>query len=268
MIPLKPLVISAPFGNYIQPKHATATLGTFTADPRPPGTKTDPAVGGRFKRVLKTVRYNPVKRQWRNRIGLRNPGIWWLMCRPIGYSKGKIISVHGFTQDEWGELFSLLSRADARGTADAVAVEINLSCPNVQHRVSLGEILHTYRYWEEHMPPVIAKLAPHPLGGSLAVAHAAWGSGVRCFHASNTLPSPDGGISGKPLKPYSLALVKALRREFPTAQIIGGGGVTCMEDVREYQRAGADHIAVASCLFFPWNIIKFARIAKKLETQL
>jgi len=65
---LKPLVVSAPFGNYIQPDGCTATLGTFTAASRP----------GRLWRILKTVRYYPRLRAWVNKIGLRNPGIGWV----------------------------------------------------------------------------------------------------------------------------------------------------------------------------------------------
>ncbi|MEM8782992.1 MAG: hypothetical protein AAGE65_09080, partial [Planctomycetota bacterium] len=41
----RPAIISAPFGNYIQPEGCTATLGTFTAMPR----------GGRVTQIIKTV---------------------------------------------------------------------------------------------------------------------------------------------------------------------------------------------------------------------
>ena len=66
------IFVSAPFGNYLQYtnflKDATYVTGTFTLKPRP----------GRFLQILKTLRY--VKTEagwvWRNKLGLRNPGIF------------------------------------------------------------------------------------------------------------------------------------------------------------------------------------------------
>jgi len=73
---LRPLIVSAPFGNYIQPAGCTATLGTFTALRRG-------GVINRAWRVLLTVRYYRRMKAWVNRIGLRNPGIDWLVGKNI-----------------------------------------------------------------------------------------------------------------------------------------------------------------------------------------
>ena len=89
----QPLIISAPFGNYIQPVGATATLGTFTADPRP----------GRWRRVLLTVRYYRKLGGWVNKIGLRNPGIDWQVERVRGGKVSvadKIVSIHGMSEEK------------------------------------------------------------------------------------------------------------------------------------------------------------------------
>ena len=77
---IKPLIVGAPFGNYIQPAGCTATLGTFTAARR----------GGlvnRAWRIMPTVRYYRRMRAWVNKIGLRNPGIDWLAAK---VEQGKI----------------------------------------------------------------------------------------------------------------------------------------------------------------------------------
>ena len=64
--------ISAPFGNFLQyssfAQGATCVTGTFTLKPRV----------GRFKQILKTLRYVPTEAgwAWRNQLGLRNPGIF------------------------------------------------------------------------------------------------------------------------------------------------------------------------------------------------
>ena len=68
---VKRLIISAPFGNYLQPEGTTPTLGTFTLARRP----------GRIQRIIRTVRWYPRIGAWVNRIGLRNPGIDWLAAR-------------------------------------------------------------------------------------------------------------------------------------------------------------------------------------------
>lgn len=99
------LVISAPYGNYIQPQGATPTLGTFTNEPRP----------GRWLRVAKTVRFYPKIGAWTNQIGLRNPGI----DAAPDCDGTKILSIHGFDSDDW---YWLLAKAPhkhpSRGRAE------------------------------------------------------------------------------------------------------------------------------------------------------
>ena len=75
--------ISAPFGNFLQPstfaQGATCVTGTFTLKPRP----------GRFKQILKTLRYVPTEAgwAWRNQLGLRNPGIFkGIETTPVSYT--------------------------------------------------------------------------------------------------------------------------------------------------------------------------------------
>ena len=55
--------ISAPFGNFIKNDKAISVTGSWTLAPRP----------GRFTQIIKTLRYT--KTGWRNKLGLRNPGI-------------------------------------------------------------------------------------------------------------------------------------------------------------------------------------------------
>lgn len=257
-IPLQPLIISAPFGNYIQPELSTATLGTFTNAARPPGTEENPARGGRLLRVLLTVRYNPFLRRWRNKIGLRNPGIDWLydqwMVNAIHVSD-KIVSIHGFNAEEWKNLLYVTSMMKP------LAIEINASCPNVEDDEDPNIALDHLDVMITRVP-VIVKLPPK---GYMPIVEKAVSRGVMCFHACNTLPGPKGGFSGKPLKEHSLRAVKEIRYDFPDVQIIGGGGISKFRDMVEYWHAGADHVAVASCLFFPWNILKMKRLARQLH---
>ena len=249
---MRPLIISAPFGNYVQPLGATPTLGTFTALRRP----------GRLWRVLRTVRYYPRLGAWVNRIGLRNPGIGWLEERVragrIDLSD-KIVSVHGFTDDEWG---ALLESAVALAP---MAVELNMSCPNV------GQIdwpNWLFKRAAESSVRVIVKLPPVRFK---EMAHRALDAGVRTFHCCNTLPVPGGGLSGKPLKPLALRCIGDLLAMTPDnvtreLTIIGGGGITTPEDIDEFAAAGATHFALGTKVMHPrylWNHAKLAPLLRR-----
>lgn len=226
------LIIAAPFGNYIQPAGFTPTLGTFTAAAR----------GGRLWRILKTARYYPRLGAWVNQIGLRNPGIMSLrekVDRGDIDPGDKLLSIHGFTAADW---WALLNQCES---IKPLGIELNVSCPNVGE-ISWPTELFT-RALETRLP-VIVKVPPVR---NEAMFDAALSAGVRTFHCCNTLPVPKGGLSGKPLMPLSLKCIAELRRRDAGVTIIGGGGVTCADDVQAYANAGADHVSVGTMVMHP-----------------
>jgi len=234
---IKSLVISAPFGNYIQPDCATPTLGTFTASPRP----------GRLWRIVKTVRYYPRLGAWVNKIGLRNPGIDHLK-RQVEAGKitlaDKILSVHGFSEADWWALIEKSSEVRP------LALELNISCPNV------GEVTWPAELFGRAVStgvPIIVKVPPVRYEKIVADALE---DGVQCLHCCNTLPVPAGGMSGRPLLPISLKVVEEVRKAADSGghadvNIIGGGGVRSPDDARAYREAGASLIAVGTLVFGP-----------------
>ncbi len=240
---IQPLVISAPFGNYIQPAGATATVGTFTAARRP----------GRLWRIIRTVRYYPGIGAWVNKIGLRNPGIDWFVerCRAGRVDPSdKLVSIHGFCDADW---WALLEKA---ASVKPLGIELNMSCPNVGH-VNWPEGLFVRALATG--VPIVVKLPPVNYEGMLGQALDA---GVRWLHCCNTIPVPAGGLSGKPLKPVSLQCIGAVRgvaraRGIDDLRIIGGGGITTPQDVDDYAKAGADRFAVGTKVFNPrylWSV--------------
>lgn len=240
---LQPLIISAPFGNYYRAPGFTSTLGTFTLARRA-------GFWGRLWWVLKTARYSWRLRAWVNRLGLPNPGI-----DALETGRGAIVSIHGFTALEWTRL---VYRAEALG---AEAIEFNLSCPNIEHRAQMleeaTEAISTVREY------TIAKLPPVRW---LEMGKPLWDLGVRTFHLCNTMPTPAGGLSGKPLMQYSLWAVHDFRKTFgDKARLIGGGGVTSAADVQTYRAAGADHVAIGSWLMNPLNWRKAKRFPQEVR---
>ncbi|XAL99389.1 hypothetical protein OT109_17635 [Phycisphaeraceae bacterium D3-23] len=245
---IQPLIIGAPFGNYIQPAGCTATLGTFTAARR----------GGlinRAWRIMLTVRYYRRMRAWVNKIGLRNPGIDWL-CAKVEAGKidvsDKLVSIHGFTPDDW---FTLLDKAAA---LKPLAIEMNMSCPNV------GHISWPPELFEKAVAtgvPIIAKIPPVNYDTMVEQAVAA---GVRMLHCCNTLPNPGGGMSGTPLKHVALQCIQDLKKKlapyWDELTIIGGGGIYTPEDVDAYADLGVKHVAIATKLFNPKYLLSTAGV--------
>ena len=248
------MIISAPFGNYIQPKETTPTLGTFTAAARP----------GRLWRILKTVRYYPGIRAWVNKIGLRNPGIAWLKAQVdlgrVGVDD-KIVSIHGFTPDDWTLLLKEIAELKP------LAVELNMSCPNV------GEISWPPDLFERaveacggsgggsggNTTKVIVKVPPVRFHDMVEQARAA---GVTIFHCCNTLPVPAGGVSGKPLKPVALECIRWMRARPDAAELtlIGGGGISTVQDIDDYLDAGVQHVALGTKTMNPLLLLSYAPI--------
>lgn len=253
---LCPLVISAPFGNYIRPPGATPTLGTFTALPRP----------GRLWRILRTVRYYPRLGAWVNKIGLRNPGIDWLATqaqRGRADVRQSIISIHGFSDDDWRVL---ITKAAA---LRPLAIELNMSCPNVGHvnwPAFLFPEAHEVERASSGATAVIVKLPPVNYRGLFDQALAA---GLRWFHCCNTLPVPAGGVSGKPLKPVATACILDCVERAGAARgelrVIGGGGITTPEDVDDYAAAGATRFAVGTKVFNPKYLWSSAGLSAILD---
>ena len=254
-LPIKRVVISAPFGNYISHRDATSTVGTFTADRR----------RGRLFRCLWTIRYSRYLKSWINKIGLRNPGIDWLVqkserskfLKPI---MSQIISVMGLDAngrsnlDLWIEVIAKASKCQP------AMLELNVSCPNVGKR-SVPEGVYEAAVSRMGVDKCCVKLPPVLYEGILDEAMDA---GIRIFHCCNTIPTEKGGISGKALKPISLEVVRRLKSRYPDdIKIIGGGGITCEDDILTYIRAGADCVAIGSMLLNPLNHIRrFKRLVE------
>lgn len=244
---LEPLVISAPFGNYITAPGVTSTAGTFTVADRAGFLR-----WWLWWRIARTLRPMWAVGGWRNKLGLPNPGLPFLRRHGSWKLPGRLLSIHGFQAGEWDEL---LAWCRDGAPATMTGIELNVSCPNVGHLSVpadlFGKAVATGR-------PVVVKLPPVHWWETFRAAVAA---GVRAFHCCNTLPSPAGGISGKPLKPVCLDAVKRIRDEAggDGLLLIGGGGITTESDVADYRSAGADAFAVGTALLKPRYWLPFAR---------
>ena len=225
---MKPIIISPPFGNYIERDWATSVKGTYTLDRR----------WGLLWKVLTTLR--KTEDGWVNKIGLRNKGL-----RNVKHLELKeMVSVAGLTGGEWMHIIDHLSEAPPLWT------ELNASCPNV----NIIYPADTNIFWMavNQLPNVCVKIEPTTRGTN--TIEEAYRAGVRTFHISNSYPTQRGGESGTRLKAHSLQLIDWIKRKYYDITIIGGGGIYTPQDVRDYHNAGVDHYSLSTIWFTPWKV--------------
>jgi dihydroorotate dehydrogenase (NAD+) catalytic subunit len=194
-----------------------------------------------------------------NSIGLANPGLDAFLGdglpRLADLGVPVWVSVGGFAADEFA---ASCARLDDREAVQAV--ELNLSCPNVDEAPeSAAEIVARCRAATGKR--LYAKLSPAAWDVA-AVARAAADAGADGLSLVNTLRGlaldertlqprlgrAVGGLSGPALKPVALAAVYACYRATPLP-IVGMGGVQTGRDVLELLAAGASSVALGTVLF-------------------
>ncbi|HET6866459.1 MAG TPA: dihydroorotate dehydrogenase [Solirubrobacteraceae bacterium] len=211
---------------------------------------------------------NPPPRLWElpggliNSIGLPNKGLEGylehdlpeLATLPVPL----IVNVMGSSRDQVAELIAAFARRD-----EVAALELNVSCPNVETGLLMGadpgeiaKLLERVRPLTDK--PLIVKLTPNATDVP-AVARAAEHAGADALSLINTLRGMaldsrtgqpwlggvTGGVSGPAVRTIALAQVHAVARavEIP---IVGMGGVASGTDALDLMRAGASLVAVGT----------------------
>ena len=223
--------ISAPFGNYVKPKKAISVTGTWTLSPR----------SGRFLQIIKTLRYT--KQGWCNKLGLRNKGIKNGLLKT---KESEVLSIAAIDKDDWVHFLQLLNQNQN--------IELNISCPNLDSHedTTTWEAFYNFPYYI-YSRWCIVKVPPTI---SFNFIDKLIDRGFTQIHASNTLSTSKGGLSGKVLMPYTLKLVEYTKNKYPNVEFIAGGGVSSRSDAERYLNAGADHISLGTICFTPWKIFK------------
>ena len=151
--------------------------------------------------------------------------------------------------------------------AEVVAVEVNLSCPNLESRGAM--FAHDPELSAEVIAaalvcgrPVWAKLSPNT-HQVVEVARAVEQAGAEAVTLINTLlgmvidrqtmkpalGNGGGGVSGRAIHPIAVRVVHDVRRELPTLPIVGVGGVASGWDAAELMIAGAQAVQVGTANF-------------------
>ena len=199
-----------------------------------------------------------------NSVGLANHGLAVVLAEELPWLAGHLVrariiaNVVGFTESEYAAVIDGLEAAPV-----LAAYELNLSCPNTSAGgIEFGadpraveRIVAACR--SRTRRPLLAKLSP-ALPDIPFVAEAAVAAGADGITVVNTMPgliyegpaprlgNGNGGVSGPALLPVGLLATARVRARLPATPIIGVGGVTTLEHVEQYRRAGADLVAIGT----------------------
>ncbi len=221
-----------------------------------------------------------------NSIGLQGPGIDAFLQRDLPWllSRGArtVVSIAGGTVDEYAELALRLSDA-----AGVTAIEVNISCPNVEHRgqvfacdaADAASVIEAVRARTRRGIPVFAKLSPD-VTDIVSIARACMSAGADGLSMINTLlgmaidtdtmrpvlAGLTGGLSGPAIRPVAVRCIWQVRQSLPDVPIIGMGGVMTGRDALELMLAGASMVSVGTAIFHDPSAC--ARILRELDDEL
>lgn len=212
-------------------------------------------------------RVHPTPQGMLNAVGLQGPGVehWLAHELPALLRTGATVvcSIWGRSVDEYRAAADLLAAAPP----EVVAVEVNLSCPNLEGR---GRIFaHDARLSAEVVAatescgrPRWAKLSANT-DRIVEVAEATAAAGAEAVTLINTLlgmvidrttlrpalGNGGGGLSGRAIHPVAVRAVHDVRQALPAVAIVGVGGVASGWDAAELMVVGAQAVQIGTASF-------------------
>jgi len=203
-------------------------------------------------------RVAPTRTGMLNGIGIQNPGIsrWVDEMKPRIGSLDVPVWGSAVANDVSG--FGVVAKE--LETAGVAAVEVNLSCPNLDDGAMfsfdpslvtsvVSAVVSTVDIpvgakLSPNTPDIVAAAAAAADAGAdfLVLTNTAFGLAVDLEKRSPVLSGGVGGYSGPGLKPISLRCVYEVSRALPELPIVGCGGISTGKDVVEYVMAGASAV--------------------------
>jgi dihydroorotate dehydrogenase (NAD+) catalytic subunit len=212
-------------------------------------------------------RMHPARQGMLNAVGLQGPGVaaWMTGALPALLDTGATVvaSIWGRSVDDYRRAAELLADAPEQ----VVAVEVNLSCPNLEGRDAM------FAHDPDLSAAVIAATAAcgRPRWAKLSantdriveVAAAVAEAGADAVTCINTMLGlaydPDtlrpargaggGGLSGRAIHPIAVRAVHDVHAALPDLPVIGVGGISNGWDAAEMFLAGACAVQVGTASF-------------------
>ena len=201
-----------------------------------------------------------------NAIGLANVGIEAFLKEKLPWLRKLdtvvIANIYGHSIEEYG-----LLAAELRGVEGISAIEVNISCPNVERGgMAFGtdpgvaaQVTETVR--KNTDKPTIVKLSPNvtdireiakavEMAGAdvLSLTNTLTGMAVDIERRRPKLANVSGGLSGPAIRPVALFMVYQVVRSV-RVPVIGMGGIMNERDALEFLIAGARAVQVGTANF-------------------
>ena len=204
-----------------------------------------------------------------NSIGLQGPGIEAFLANDIPWlvepNSRIIISIAGETIEEYATL-----ARKVRSVAGISAIEVNISCPNVENRGLVfacdpdasRRVIDGVRKTIGGELPIIAKLSPDVTNlpeiakgvvesgaDALALINTVLGMVINLDTMRPHLGGKTGGLSGPAIRPVAVRTIYQVHAVLPEVPILGMGGVSSGRDALELILAGASGVSVGTASF-------------------
>jgi dihydroorotate dehydrogenase (NAD+) catalytic subunit len=204
-----------------------------------------------------------------NSIGLQGPGIDSFLTNDVPWlleQKARVIvSIAGETIEEYSTLARKL-----RSVSGLSAVEVNISCPNVENRGLVfacdpdasRRVIDGVRKTIGGELPIIAKLSPDVTdlasiargvveagADALALINTVLGMAINLDTMKPHLGGKTGGLSGPAIRPVAVRAIYQVHAALPHIPILGMGGVASGRDALELILAGASGVSVGTASF-------------------
>lgn len=218
-------------------------------------------------------RLHPIEGGMINAVGLQGPGVerWFVESLPglVAARAAVVVSIWGRTVEEFRDAAIAVAagRSSRPGDESIVAVEVNLSCPNLEGR--RGIFAHdadvsaeVVRVCQVAGVPLWAKLSPNT-DRLVEVAGAVSAAGAEAVTLINTvvgmvldpesgrpvLGNGGGGVSGRVIHPMAVRALSDVHAAMPELPIVGVGGVVDAASAADLLRAGARAVQVGTATF-------------------
>ena len=220
-------------------------------------------------------RLAPLELGMLNSVGLQGPGLeaWLRDDLPRLNSSGVsvVVSIWGHSIEDYARAASMLAGANI------TAVEVNVSCPNLEDRSrmfahsasatseAVAAVGSEHQRWVKLSPNTselvdIARAAVAAGADALTLTNTVLGMAIDVERRAVKLGGRGGGVSGSGIHPVAVRAVFECASALPTTPLIGVGGVTTGTDAIEFLMAGASAVQVGTATLAepraPWRIMR------------
>jgi dihydroorotate dehydrogenase (NAD+) catalytic subunit len=208
-----------------------------------------------------------------NAIGLQNPGVEGFLAKEAPFIADAgvpvLLSIAGKSVEEFIQVTSRL-----RNLPGVVAIEANISCPNVERR---NQVFACHPNDSAEVIGAMSRMTTLPIFAKLTadvtniveVAEAWVRAGAHGLSLINTLlgmsidtetfrphlGAETGGLSGPAIRPVAIRCVYQVAQALPDVPLIGIGGIRNANDAIEFLLAGAWAVEIGTANFFDPDVM-------------